>query len=386
MIWNTFEIGLLSVLIFCFIVQMIFYWGVLAKPYHYMQSASEKTQYLTAQPPVSIIIYLKSSKYDLLQFLSSILEQQYSEFEVIIVTDGISDPDEEALERLKNRYSNLYSTHVPDDTKNVSRKKLALTLGIKAAKYDKLLFTESDSRIQTMNWISSMARHFSSKKTIVLGFSALENAETFSQKFAAYDYLFSNLQTVSLALFNRPYSGNGRNMAYSKEHFIEQKGFVKHRILQQGEDDLFINEIATGENTAVELSDQSLTLTKINDFYEWKRQKIDRMVTQRFYKQGPVAFWRLESFTRIIFFAALIACFIRGIPHEVLLPGSAFFCFIIRFFSQLYIINQTVEHLQLEKFYMTILWFDLLQPFIDFYFFIYRILKRKENYTYCYEK
>jgi len=391
MTWNIFEIVLLALLIFCFIAQLLFYWVVLAKPYHYIQSiAKEESQNQGAQPPVSVIISVKNSSPDLFQFLPNILEQEYPEFEVIVVTDGISDDCEDALKQLKNCYHNLYYTHIPDDTRNVSRKKLALTLGIKAAKYDKLLFTEPDSQVRTKDWIRLLARHFSDKKTVVLGFSALENTKSLLHKYMAYDYFVSNLRMISFALFNHPYAGNGRNMAYAKTHFIEQKGFVKYRILQQGEDDLFINDIATSENTAVELSAQSLTLTKIDDFYDWKCQKVNRMSTKRFYKRGPVAFWRLESFVRLVFLAGLIACFVYGLPYtsliNFLLPGVAFICLIVWFFSQLFIINKTAEELQLKKFYLIIILFDLFQPFIDLYFYLYRILKAKKNYTYRYEK
>lgn len=388
---NTFEIVLLSVLIICFMAQMLFCWVVLAKPYYYMKYIdSVKSQNLTGQPPISVIIAISSLQHDLTRLLSIILEQKYPKFEVIVVTDGISDEDEETLSHLKNRYSNLYSTHVPEETKNVSRKKLALTLGIKAAKYDKLLFTEHDSYVRTEHWIASMARHFSDKKTIVLGFSASENAKSLPRKYRAYDYFFSNLQMISLALFNHPYAGNGRNMAYFKEHFIEKKGFVKYRLLQQGEDDLFINEIATGDNTTVELSAQSVTLTEMTDYSEWIRQKTDRMSTKRFYKRGPVAFWRSEIFLRIAFFSALLVCFICGFPYtsqqDFILPAIALFCYIVRLFSQLILMNKIIKRLQLKKFYLTIPLFDLLQPVIDLYFFIYRTLAKNENYTYHYEK
>jgi len=391
MAWNTLEIILLSALIFCFIALMLFYWVVLAKPYYYMQSAAEEDlQNFGEQPPVSVIISIKKSNRDLLRFLPDILEQEYPAFEVIVVTDAISDENEEALKRLKFNYPNLYSTHVPDDTKNVSRKKLALTLGIKAAKYDKLLFTESNSRIRTKNWISLMTRHFSDKKSIVLGVSAFENATALSHKYMAYDYFVSNLQMAALALFNHPYAGNGRNMAYTKTHFLQQKGFVKYRVLQHGEDDLFVNEIATSENTAVELSAASVTLTEIDNFYDWKHEKIDRMVTKRFYKRGPVALWRLESLLRVGFIAAIIACFIYKLPYtemeSLILPGIALVCFVVLLFSQFIVINKTAEKLQLEKFYMAILTFDLFQPFIDLYFLIYSVFKGKDNYTYRYEK
>ena len=387
---NTLEIGLLAILIFCFIIQLFYYWIVLAKPLYYMLSANKRKVRIPDElPPVSVIICLNDSNNDLFRFLSNILEQDYPKFEVIVVTDGNLEESEETLKLLKYQHSNLYSTHIPENTKNISRKKLALSLGIKAAKYDKLLFTEPDSVIASKEWIYSMARHFSDEKTIVLGFSAVKNANSLSQKYMAYDYLFSNLQMISPALFKYPYAGNGHNMAYTKEHFIEQKGFVKYRILRQGEDDLFINEIASKNNTAVELSDKSVILTETSDFHEWKNQKFDRMSTKFFYKRGPVAFWRMETYIRILFFAAFIACIIYGFPYksiqDFILPGVALSCFFIRFFSQLFIINKIVSKLRLGKFFMTIILFDLFQPFVNLYFFLYRILKDKENYIYHYD-
>ena len=390
MILNTIEIGLLSILIICFIIQLFFYLVVLAKPYYYMRNTRKEKLRPSALPPVSVIVCIKNTSEDLFRFLPNILEQEYPEFEVIIVTDGISDTDEEALTRLKNHYPNLYSTHVPEDTRNVSRKKLALTLGIKAAKYDNLLFTEPDSRIRTEKWISLMTCHFSEKKSIVLGFSTIEKARSFLQKYMAYDYFYSNLQIISFALLNRPYAGNRRNMAYKKKHFIEQKGFLKHQTLKQGEDDLFIGEIATGENTAVELSAHSVTFTKTNSFQDWKRQKIERMSIKRFYKNGPVYFWQMEAFLRILFFISVITLIMFRIPFQspmdYLLPGIALFCFFVRLLTQYFVINKTAGRLQLRKFYLTVFWFDLFQPFINSYLFINLLLKVKENYIYRYEK
>jgi len=392
---NTFEIGLLALLLFCFIARLLFSWVVMAKPYYYMKSATKnKSDAANPQPPVSVIICLRSSTHDIYRFLPDILEQDYPEFEVIVVTDGISDADEEALKRMMTNYPNLYSTHVPDDTRNVSRKKLALTLGIKAAKYDKLLFTEPDCRIRTNDWIYLMARHFSDNKSIVLGLSVSDNSagnsNNFSFRYMEYDYFVSNLQMISFALFKHPYAGNGRNMAYTKEHFKEQKGFVKHRTLQHGEDDLFINEIANGENTVVELSPRSITFTEILDYHEWKHLKTDRISTERFYKRGPIAFRRLEMLLRILFYATVINCFISRLSYEslfdLLLPGIALFCLLIYFLSLIIIIDKTCRHLQLGKFNMTVLLFDLFQPFVNFYFYIYQTMKVKDNYTYHYEK
>ncbi|MDR3220218.1 MAG: glycosyltransferase [Dysgonamonadaceae bacterium] len=390
MLFDTIEILLLSVLAFCLIAQLLFYWVVLAKPYYYLLSvAKNKIRLPSYQPPVSVIICIKNNYYDLAVLLPPILEQDYPEFEVIVVTDGLSDENEETLMQLKRQYENLYATHIPEDTRNVSRKKLGLTLGIKAAKYETFLFMEADGKIRSEKWISLMSRHFRSK-TIVLGFSAMEKRKGIASKFRAYDYFFSNLQMISLALFRHPYAGNGRNLGYAKKHFTEQRGFVKHRILQQGEDDLFVNEIANRKNTAVEFSAKSVVIAGINEHYDWKKWKTDRAITSDFYKPGPHALWRFEMLIRCCFGISFIACILLGYPYlqtsDFWAPGIALFCFLGRFFSQLYVINRTASGLHLEKFYLTIPFFDLFQVFVNIYFYIYGLFKRKENYTYKYEK
>ncbi|MDR3338970.1 MAG: glycosyltransferase [Candidatus Symbiothrix sp.] len=390
MLFDTIEIIMLSVLVFCLTAQLLFYWVVLAKPYYYLLSvAKNKISIPSYQPPVSVIVCIKNNYCDLDTLLPPILEQDYPEFEVIVVTDGLSDENENTLLQLKRQYENLYATHIPKDTKNVSRKKLGLTLGIKAAKYEILLFTEADGKIKSENWISSMARHFRDK-TIVLGFSAMEKRKGIASKFRAYDYFFSNLKMISLALFKNPYAGNGRNLAYAKNHFTEQRGFVKHRILQQGEDDLFINEIASWKNTTVELSAKSVVIASINNHYDWKKWKTDRAITSAFYKSGPCALWRSEIFVRCCFWIGFIACILLGYPYsqtfDFLAPGIALFCFFVRVFSQLYVINRTASGLHLEKIYLILPFFDLFHAFVNIYFYIYGLFKRKENYTYKYEK
>jgi glycosyltransferase involved in cell wall biosynthesis len=380
MLFSTFEIVLFSVLSFCFILQLLYYWVILAKPYYYMRAVSQnKIKFQSVQPPVSVIVCIKNQYYNLDYFLPALLGQDYPEFEVIIVNDGISDQNENTLTLLKSQYSNLYSTYIPDGTKSISRKKLGLTLGIKAAKYDLLLFTEADSHVRSKDWISLMSRHFCDKKSVVLGFSAKEETNTFFSKFIAYDYFFSNLQMFSSALFKHPYAGYGRNLAYAKNHFKAQKGFFKYLALLTGEDDLFVNEIATGDNTAIELSPESVTLTELNK-YEWRNQKLDLAVTKRYYKHGPIAFWRLESISRIGFLIGVITCLSMSFSYpflHLILPAIAFSYFLIRLFTQIFVINKTAERLKLKKTYITTPLFDLIQPFISAYFNLCSLFKKK---------
>jgi glycosyltransferase involved in cell wall biosynthesis len=382
-ILETIDIVLLSALLFCLIVQLIYYWFYLAKPFFHQKAIKKgKIVLPSSEPPVSVIICARNESQNLEAFLPAILEQDYPLYEVIFVDDASTDDTTEIVSRLTFKYKHLYHTYIPTGSKNLSRKKLGVTLGIKAAKYDTLLFTEADCRPDGPDWIRCMARHFTDKSTIVLGFSALEK---YPSKYASYDYFFSNLQMISLALKGHPYMGNGRNLAYSKNWFIQQKGFSGSNFLDAGEDDLFINEIARKDNLSVELMRESIIHVNMDESPTWKDLKIKRMTTQKFYRRFSVNFWRMEKVSRILFFIMLFLNIIWFIPDWILL-GIVLFLFLIRFFTQLFVINRTAGMLKLPKFYITLSLFDFIQPFVDEYFYLYRIFRGKKDYNWKYER
>jgi cellulose synthase/poly-beta-1,6-N-acetylglucosamine synthase-like glycosyltransferase len=384
--FDTVEWALLSALGFCWIIQLLYYWILLAKPYHYQQKVETgKITFSNAQPAVSIVICAKNETENLQAFLPSILEQDYPSYEVIIVNDDSTDNSENALRRMENQYENLYYTYIPPGTKNLSRKKLGITLGIKAAKYDVLLFTEADTYPVGEKWISKIARHFSGRKNIVLGFCAFEKRSGFLNKFAAYDYFVSNLQTIAMALAKIPYGANGRNLAYHRSHFDSQKGYSKHRFLQPGEDDLFVNEVATKENVAIELSPESVVYTRRDGLSEWKDFRMSRAVTHPFYKKGSVFIGQFEQWSRVFFIASFVACLVYDFCNPILY-AAAILTFTSRIYTQFSIINKTAGYLKLEKYYSTLFFFDLIQPFVNLYFYFCGRFRGKKNYTRKFEK
>ena len=99
-------------------------------------------------------------------------------------------------------------------------------------------------------------------------------------KYLQFDTLMIAVQYLSYAIAGIPYMGVGRNLAYRKSLFYKNKGFASHYGLLSGDDDLFVNETATRENTAVEFHPDSHTLSIPElSWKAWFTQKCRHMST-----------------------------------------------------------------------------------------------------------
>ena len=265
----------------------------------------------------------------------------------------------------------------------MSRKKLALTVGIKAAKYDILLFTEANCEPMGKNWVSAMARNYTSKTSIVLGFCAYGPHKGFFHKLVAYDNLMTGLQYISSALTGNPYTGNGRNLSYRKDLFFAHKGYYKSLSLHAGDDDLFINESATKDNTWVEYSPDSITeMAKIDRFSMWKEMKVSRAATQRYYKGWNLTFFRTESISYFLFFIAVITSIVLGILGNWLISILAGLLYTIRFSCKAAILHKSAKLLQQKPVTGWLFLLELILPLFNLYVRIYRIFRGKNDYTF----
>ncbi len=376
------EIALLSGLGICFIWQFIYYFCYLGKPSRYGNSIKKGKITLPAEtPPVSVIICARNESENLAKFLPSVLEQDYPQYEVIVVNEGSSDESDEVLGSLGTKYKHLYHTYVPSEAKNLSKKKLAVTLGIKAAKYDVLLFTEADCKPLSSSWIKSMTRHFDQETSIVTGYGAFPKSTGLITKLAVFDNLISGLQYLSSTLNRKPYMGVGRNLAYRKELFFSENGFYTHLKLHAGEDDLFVNEKANKNNTKAEISPESVTVMENCYFSIWKELKVKQITTSKYYKKGPGIFHSLTSVSRLGFWGFALTCILLN-PLEYIIPSIAGFIILCRWFIQGYTLNKAASILQQEeKFYWSIPVLDIIQPCYNLYFRIYHVFRGKSDYT-----
>ena len=234
--------------------------------------------------PVSVII-IANNEYDNLQrLIPYLLKQEYNEFEVVLVDDRSYDETYEFYLSYSKQDPKLKFLHIDQTPETASAKKFAITLAIKAAKYDHLLFIDADCMPASEYWIFEMATHFAEKKEVLLGISPYRAEKTFLNKMIQFETGFTAANYLSFALAKIPYMGVGRNLGYAKHLFLDQKGFHPFYNVKGGDDDLFIQKIATSKNTSICISAESLTFSKPKtNFTDWYEQKKRHYSVSKYY-------------------------------------------------------------------------------------------------------
>ncbi len=269
---------------FCLIaiIQIVYYLYFFRRLAFYKEP--EKT--VIHQHPISVVICAKNEAANIAKNLPGVLFQNYkTTHEVIVVNDNSDDDSKYVIDEYKKDFKNLSIVELVQEAKFIAGKKFPLSMGIKSSKYETLLMTDADCVPATENWITSMQNGYKEGIEIVLGYGAYNKLPGILNKLIRFETFLTALQYFSYALAGMPYMGVGRNLSYKKDVFIRNKGFSSINHLQSGDDDLFINKVATKTNTAIVINHDAHTLSESKKtFKNWIRQKNRHYTTASFYK------------------------------------------------------------------------------------------------------
>ena len=323
--------------------------------------------------PVSVIICAKNEAENLKQFLPSVIEQDYPNFEIVLIDDDSYDETLEIMESFAEKHSNIKLVKVKNIEAFWSNKKYALTLGIKASSHDFLLFTDADCEPVSKHWIKEMSSHFSNKKTLVLGYGGYAKIKnSLLNKLIRFETLLTATQYFSFAKAGMPYMAVGRNLAYRKEEFFNARGFMNHMHICSGDDDLFVNEVGTKQNTTVCYSPNSFTISlPKTSFKEWILQKRRHISTAHYYKFKHQVILTLFFSSQFFFWLLLGILVALGYSWELILSA-----FLVRFLISGLVFYFSSRKLNEKDVFYLFPIYEICLIFIQLYIFIYNLFSK----------
>ena len=363
---GVFEIGiwelcLLGVLLLAFVYEVYFY-----ARYMWVRKKDERSAVADdgEKPGVSVVVCARNEGYNLRPYIQSLLTQDYPLYEVIIVNDGSEDDTQTVIDEYAALDKRVKTTFVPIGARMRSTKKLGLTLAAKAAQYDYLLLTDADCRPESIHWISSMMEGFNKGERIevVLGYGAYFSEDSLLNEVIQYDTLFNGVHYLGAAATGKPYMGVGRNLAYRKETFFEHGGFSDLMTEGAGDDDLFVNKVATKHNTAIVCTPESVTWSVPKRTWKsWLQQKRRHLSVSGAYNTRSKGHLMREPLARGVFYLLFVVLMVIGSP---LVMSAAFVLFLLRMLLLMSMLDVSARRLGQPQMGVEVVWFDMLLPVV----------------------
>jgi cellulose synthase/poly-beta-1,6-N-acetylglucosamine synthase-like glycosyltransferase len=268
-----------SLLLVPLLLVQLWYWLRYFRPFTRRPTEAPPEEPGLDNEPVSIILCVRNELENLRELVPILLRQDYpTDYELVLIDDRSQDETEVYTQQLAQYYPGRFRlVTVTSTPAGFSPKKYALTLGIKAARYERLLFTDADCRPVTYDWLRLMQRGFQQKNNsdIVLGFSGYAERPGLLNQLIRYETLLTGTQYLSFAWAGKPYMGVGRNLAYTRSTFQSTKGFASHIRRLSGDDDLLVQDaVAAGARVGVVADPAAQTVSQPAETWgEWWHQK-----------------------------------------------------------------------------------------------------------------
>jgi poly-beta-1,6-N-acetyl-D-glucosamine synthase len=325
-------------LLLCAFIQWIYWVAVLATTA--FAKWNEEPLPEDNQQPVSVIICAKNEAENLKQYLPTVLEQQYVQFEVIVVNDHSSDETLKILSDFKKKYVHL---------------KIENLSGIQSARFEWIALTDADCRPASNLWLQYITKPLNCGKELSIGYSPHDVQSGLLNRIIRYETFFTAAQYFGFTLCGLPYMATGRNMAYTKAFFKKSKLFFQSKISVSGDDDLLVNELSDANKTQLVLHENSFMISKpLSTWRDWFRQKT------RHYQAGFHYKFKHRITLGLFYFSWLMLYLISFI----LLTSKINLLFIAEVLFFMILTKWLISYLLMKRFKSLSLW--IYMPLFDF--------------------
>ena len=305
----------------------------------------QKTESAENQPPVSILITAHDNLAELERNLSMFLRQQYAaDYQVIVVCQSTDGETQDFLKRTAAENPHLYYTYIPESSRYMSRKKLQITLGVKAAKHEWIILTEPNCRPSNDKWLQTMVRQCQDPNHLLLGYVALDE-ETKSVR--RFDSIRKAYYVLRRAQQTYGYRSHMPNVAFRKSDFMKEQGYQGDLEYVRGEYDFLVNKYALCGDTATELDCDAWLIREAPSNKSWHNAHLYLQASRKSLERAG-SMRTLMFFDHLMPHLSLIATLAVAaysiLMKNWILTGCAGFSFLLLFIVRMLIANKAIRH------------------------------------------
>lgn len=341
----------------------------------FLRGVSESSESSDNVEPVTLLIPSHSQVVELERNLPMFLQQEYAPgYQVIVVCDKGDNESIDFLKRLEGDYPFLYHTFIPESSRYMSRKKLQITVGVKAAKNEWIILTEPTCRPENNQWLNAMAKQCREENQLVLGYVALDEETSGYRRFESIRTAY---YLIRRAQRSYGYRTHMPLVAFRKSDFMQENGYQGNLQLERGEYDFLVNKYAQcgHGDTVVALHPATWLIQEEPSNKSWHNAHL-YLLASRKYLHRHVSMQILQFFDHLLPHLSIL-CSLAMIVYGVLtedwiLTGCAGASLLI-----LYILRMIIAHRAVKKFDENLQTMAL--PFYE-YSIVFRNMVRRLRY------
>ncbi len=296
---------------------------------HFRRLRHDMPQGTTTQPRITVLLVSNGDHVALDEHLPIYLTQDYAPgYDVVVVSEKADAETDNVLKRYANN-ERLYSTFVPESSRYMSKNKLAITLGVKAAKNDWIVLTDPRCKPMGSDWLSSLSQSLADHDSIVLGYV---NYSEESKPYHRFEQMHTALYLLRAAQRGEAYRTNCPLVAFKKKDFMENNGFVEHLRYSIGEYEFLVNKYGKLGDSEVAISPQAwLTEDPIHE-KTWQNRQVYYEETKKHLEGGMGVrslFLTDQMMLHLNFILEIVAMAFAGLTSRWVLLGVALLSLVI---------------------------------------------------------
>lgn len=308
---------------------------------------------------ISVVVILGDDFHYLEHTLPRIMAQDFPAFELVVIEVGSSPEFSDELKMLKLQYPNLSSARLDPDPRFRISDKMIYNVGIKTARYNNVMLATADAYPVSAKWLECMAKGFGNGE-VVIGYCGLKPEKGAANRMMRCSRLMMSVRYLAAGIAGLPYRGIIQNLGFTKELYLDNRGF-NHLDMAIGEDDLFVQKVATRDNTSIVMNpNATMRQTVWGGAAAWWRMRRVRGVARRYYP------WRARMAASSELWVRFMLL-ITGVVCAVVLPLYTVIGIAAIWTGRLFIVRHQAlrisKRLGEQKLGTAMMLYDIIEPF-----------------------
>ena len=259
-------------------------------------------EHATTVAPLSVLIYIKNDAAVLEDFLKRIIQlEDFQKHQFLFVNHSSYDDSEEILEQFEIKYSNAKLVNVENKEAFWGSKRYAITLGIKQASNEKLIFISPNTFFENNEWLTNTSHAL--HNDFLIGYNGFTKEKGFFNILTRFYTLSQEMYHLGLGSLGKSIILNDNNIGYTSSLFFEHNGFNKRIKQYVGTQSLLYQDIGSTSTTHIS---KDLNIREAYSWTRWKQHQLNR--NQTFAKSSIMTklLWILFNSSQYLFWALFI--------------------------------------------------------------------------------